>query len=267
MDLLIPLIILAVLVAVFGSNKGKGRRKRTRAPGKSTKNRVPAKRIADREPKPDPYLFLYDRWKKIEAGEIKVPNWYQDPVTEAQLKRLKEDGTKLPGRTIAKGQASDLIELSEPPGPTQIEILKFFKVTGLPLKHQMIALSEIDRLLEDPDNRSLWENRPATPDQKEYYRYFSLPIPKGLSARDANTTISKHELSEQQEEEWHAYSEIFEEFQDKDFRESYDLKKPSSAIIRQAINRHIDKGEKITDLMADDLVETILDIKPDLEKI
>lgn len=265
MDLLTVLIILAVLVAVFGSAKGKGRKK-SRSSTTRSSTRKPAKRIADREPKPDPYSILYDHWKRIERKEVAVPAWYHDPVTEYQLARLKDDGIRLPGRPISKGQASDLISLGETPDPGQFEILKFFKVSGLALKHSSIAAIEIDRLLSDPEKAKKWINRPATPIQKEYYRYFGIPVPKGLTASEAEERIVSDDLTDEQNDEWFAYSELIEELQDKDFREDYDLKKPSLPVIRQAIKQHLDQGTKLDALSADDLVDTILSIKPDLEK-
>lgn len=266
MDLFIALIILAIVAAVFGSSKGKGRRKKVGSSSRSRSKTAPARRVANREPKPDPYTLLYDHWKEVEDGKVSVRGWYHDPVTEAQLNRLKEDGIKLPGRPITKGQASDLIGLGEPPEPKQLEILKFFKVTGLPLKHQSLAQIEIDRIFSDPEKYEQWKNRPATQLQKEYYRYFGLPIPKGLTASEAESTMSSHELTEEQQDEWFSYEDIVDEFQDKDFREVYDLKKPPISVIRQAIAQHTAKGDRLTDLSADDLIDTLLEIKPDLEK-
>jgi len=266
MDFLTALIILAIVVAIFGSKKGKSRKRSKQKSFKNSNKTTPAKRIADREPKPDPYTILYDHWKDVEAGIISVPRWYNDPVTEAQLKRLEDDEIQLPGRVITKGQASDLIGLAEDPGLGELEILKFFKITGLPVKHRSIALIEIERLMADPENASQWNNRPATPIQKEYYRYFGLQARKGLTASEAQDTIAANELTDEQDDEWFSYSDIFEELQDKDFRESYDLKKPSITLIRQAIKQRTDQGEKITELSADDIVDTLLEIKPDLEK-
>lgn len=266
MDLLIALIILAVVAAVFGSSKGKGRKKRTGSSNRGRSKAAPAKRVANREPKPDPYTLLYDHWKEVESGNVSVRGWYHDPVTEAQLNRLKEDGIRLPSRPITKGQASDLIGLGETPGPGQLEILRFFKVTGLPLKHESLAEIEIGRLFSDPEKYDQWKNRPATQIQKEYYRYFRLPVPKGLTAAEAEKTMSSHELTDDQDEEWSSYEYIVEEFQDKEFREDYEIKKPSIAVIRQAIAQHTSQGEKLTDISPDDLVDTILTIKPDLQK-
>ena len=210
--------------------------------------------------------MLYEHWKRVEANEVAVPRWYHDPVTEHQLNRLKEDGIKLPGRPLSKGQASDLIGLGEKVGPGQFEILKFFKVSGLPLKHSSLAAIEIDRLLSDPEKAGKWINRPATSLQKEYYRYFGIPVPKGLTASEAEEKIGADDLTDEQNDEWFAYSELIEELQDKDFRDDYDLKKPSLPVIRQAIQQHLDQGQKLDSLSADDLVDTILSIKPDLEK-
>lgn len=268
MEFLTALFLLFVFGAIFGAKKGKrrSRRKTSNRQSSPTKRSTPAARIAAREPKPDPYVYLYDRWKEVSEGKVKVPAWYHDPVTERQLQRLRDDEIKLPGRPISKGQASDLIGLGEPTEPEQLEILRFFKVTGLPLKHYSIAAIEIDRIMSDPEKARQWNNRPANAIQKEYYRYFGITAPKGLTATEAEATIASHELSDDQWDDWDAYSDLIEELQDKDFREDYELKKPSIPVIRQAIERHTKEGIKITELSADDLVDTLFDIKPDLRK-
>src|SRR5690606_23314591 len=136
--------------AIFGAKKGK-RRPRRKATKTQLKTSKPAARVATREPKPDPYTYLYAYWEEVLAGKVSVPGWYNNPVTEAQVQRLRDDGIKLPGRPITKGQASDLIGLGETIEPSQFELLKFFKVTGLPLKQYSIASIEINRLMSDPE--------------------------------------------------------------------------------------------------------------------
>ncbi len=266
MDLLAALIVLIVVIAVFGSAKGKNRRPRRRATNKPISKPTPAKRMATRDREPDAYSILYQHWKDVEEGKIAVPRWYHDPVTEPQLKRLREDNIALPGRPITKGQASELIRLGEPPHHEQEEILQFFKVKGLPLEHEIIAEIEINQLMADPEKALKWVNRPATPMQKEYYRYFGMKIPKQLTATEAQETIYSHELTDQQDDEWSAYWCLIEDIQDPDIRECYDLKKPSLPIIREAIQKHQDKGEQLIDISPDDVIETILKLWPELQK-
>src|SRR5690554_7442098 len=115
MDFLTALIIIAIVAAIFGSKKGKGRRRRTASAVKGGSKKAPAKKIANREHKPDPYTFLHEHWKEVEAGNYSVPRWYNDTVTEGQLKRLAEDEIEIPRGVITKGQASDLIGLGETP--------------------------------------------------------------------------------------------------------------------------------------------------------
>src|SRR5690554_7519764 len=112
MEFLTALILLLVFGAIFGGKKGK-RRPRKKASSTRAKTRTPATRMAAREPKPDPYTYLYDYWKEVSEGKVSVPGWYNEQVTEAQLQRLRDDGIRLPGRPITKGQASDLIGLGE----------------------------------------------------------------------------------------------------------------------------------------------------------
>jgi len=56
-------------------------------------------------------------------------DWRNDPATEAQKRRLKEEGIKF-HRNITKGEASDLVGSTVDPEDDEIEILKFFKVRG-----------------------------------------------------------------------------------------------------------------------------------------
>lgn len=259
-------LILIFLVAAMA--KPKKSRKYTKGLKRATASvrKTPARTVAVREKKPDEYSFLYDHWEALKEGDQNLPAWYHDPATERQMQRLEEDDIAIPGRPLTKGQASDLIGLGMPPEPEQLEILKFFKVKGLPLRHESIARIEIDRLFKDESRRDEWNNRPATSIQKEFYRWFGFKIPKGLTATQAAEFIDSQDLNEKQIDEWDAYKDILEELSDKEFRDDYDIKKPSMPLIRKAVEQLLEEGSQLENLTADDLIDPLLELNPDLEK-
>lgn len=113
-------------------------------------------------------------------------------------------------------------------------------------------------------------SQPADSLQKEYFKFFGLPIPRGLTTAQADQVISEHTKKSPAEEvsEWEAYKSIVDEFEDKDFRESYELKKVSRAILQDAIKQLKMEGKTYQYLESniDELVEKILLLKPELER-
>lgn len=113
-------------------------------------------------------------------------------------------------------------------------------------------------------------NQPADSSQKDYFKFFALPIPKGLTAGQAEQAISEHRKASKPEEqdEWNGYANILEEFDDKDFRDGYDLKKVSKAVLMEAISQLKQEGKNYKYLSGniDEVAEKIIELKPDLEK-
>jgi hypothetical protein len=117
------------------------------------------------------------------------------------------------------------------------------------------------------------QGKPADATQREFMRFFGLPVPKSLTAGEATTAILEHRKKLQADDparldEWDAFVEIFAEFDDADFRASYDLKKVSRALLREALDE-LQRGGATMRSLADDLdavVEQIVALKPDIEK-
>lgn len=113
-------------------------------------------------------------------------------------------------------------------------------------------------------------NQPADSSQKDYFQFFAMPIPKGLTSGQAEQTISEHRNTSKPEEQdkWEGYVNIFEEFDDKDFRDGYDLKKVSNTVLMEAINQLKAQGKTYKYLSdnIDEVAEKIIELKPDLEK-
>lgn len=215
--------------------------------------------------------WLEKRWdlakKEQHAGEFKiVSHWFFDEVTDRQIQKLKEIGLRITSGTPTKGEASDLIGLFEPVEEENAEILRFFKIplTGM---NQSKARHEVAMILSDPDKLEAWKKRPATTSQKEFYNFFNLKVPKGLSYEAALKFISEHDLTEEEREEWDAYEEIYDTIIDPDFRYDNSIKKISLALYRSAIDQLKMEGKILVELRDDIqvVVDKIIEIKPEIQ--
>ena len=114
------------------------------------------------------------------------------------------------------------------------------------------------------------KSQPADASQKEYFKFFGLPTPKRMTSGQAEQTIFEHTKNCTPDEiaEWAAYSNILDEFDDKDFRETYDLKKVSKAVLLDAIKQLKVEGKTYGYLEEnmDELVDRIIALRPELER-
>nr|WP_249185864.1 HIRAN domain-containing protein [Burkholderia ambifaria] len=115
--------------------------------------------------------------------------------------------------------------------------------------------------------------RPASEYQMEFLKFFNLPISKGLTIGQAGTVISEHRRKLESEnrkllDDWDAYEEIREQFDDPDFRDIYFLKKISSPVLKKALDELRRDGQTMCSLVDDiDLVvDKIIQLKPELER-
>jgi hypothetical protein len=173
---------------------------------------------------------------------------------------------------LTKGKASDLIGLLEPVEEEQEAVLKFFKVSVRSM-NQSRARYEVDKLLADPDNAEAWNRRPAESLQKEFLRFFSKRIPKGLTYVEAERMINEHRArlvddDSARLDEWDSFESIAMDLADKDTREDYGLKKPSLSALRDAIDTLRKEGHSMEELAGDlDLVaQKLIELRPDLER-
>ena len=137
------------------------------------------------------------------------------------------------------------------------------------IQFQIIGLKVLKK-----DFDAFLENHPAEASQKDYYKFFNLPIPKGLTTGVALQQIAEHraklEIEDKtQLQEYDAYNEIIEEFDDSDFRETYDVKKPSRAVLNDALSQLKAEGKTYDYLSSntDEVVDRVIKIKPDLERV
>lgn len=116
-------------------------------------------------------------------------------------------------------------------------------------------------------------NKPADASQKEFLKFFGLTVPKGLTTGQAVQIIAQHRTKLETEdksqlEEWDAYEEICDEFDDANFRASFELKKVSDKVLKEALDVLKREGETMRSLAADidKVVDKVIVLKPDLEK-
>ena len=173
-----------------------------------------------------------------------MSDWRSDPATEAQKKRMREDGIKF-SENITKGEASDLIGSLLEPEDDEKEILKFFKSKGISQMSQTDARKKIEDLFSNPDNKSKWDNRPPSKEQKDIYNFFKITIPTNLSYKEAQKNIdllfedeTKLDAWEKREDEKEELKAWFEDYYEiiNDDRDYYDCKKIGKKFFRQIVN-------------------------------
>lgn len=112
--------------------------------------------------------------------------------------------------------------------------------------------------------------QPANSSQKNYFKFFKLPIPRGLNVGQAEQIIVEHKKTSTSEEQenYEAYFTILEEFDDKGFRSDNYLKKVSKVVLLEAINNLKAEGKTYSYLAEniDEVVDKVIELKPDLEK-
>lgn len=116
-------------------------------------------------------------------------------------------------------------------------------------------------------------NKSAEAWQKECLKFFGLPVSKGLTKGQATQIIVTHrkklEIEDKaQLDEWDAYEEICEQFDEADFREEFELKKVSAKVFKEALEALKQEGCTMRSLAndIDRVVDKIVALKPELEK-
>jgi len=272
MEILIGVIVILVIAVVVLSKKrtphaSSGGSRSSSGASQSKQDRVLAENLG----------WLEERWDLVrdeqDRGELKtVPPWFFDDVTERQLNRIDQIGLEIAKGQPTKGEASDIIGLFEPAEEEDVEVLRFFKVPSRGM-NQSKARHLVTNLFQDPKNVNAWEARPASAMQKEFYKYFDLNIPKGLTHEEASRFISEYgnQLMEEDEkalDDWDAYESIYEEINDPDYREDYGVKKISLSTYRDVMHELRNEGKTPSDLEDDPdvVVDKIILKKPDIQR-
>lgn len=106
----------------------------------------------------------------------------------------------------------------------------------------------------EPDRKSTPRQKRRTPSpiQREFYHYFNLKAPNGLSFEEALSVISdfKDRLSKDDQrklDEWDTYVKLYSEINKPDVRKTYQIKKVSFSAYRAAIKELRKEGQVWTD--------------------
>ena len=205
-----------------------------------------------------------------------MSDWRNDPATEAQKRRMLEDGLKY-SENITKGEASDLIGSLLKPEDEQIVILKFFKIRGISEMSQTDANKKIEELFSNEDNKSKWSNRPASKEQKEIYNYFKIPFSTDLSCKEAEKFIDTLFEDETRQDAWENRQDEIEELENwfEDCFEIingdnyyYDCKKMSKKLFRQTVAELESTGYSKSDIETNSelVFKKAMQIDPSIKK-
>lgn len=208
--------------------------------------------------------WLRAEWKKELATSPPLRHWFSDPVTQPQLRLMKELGIPTRGLRLTKGMASDLIGLYQPIDDGARDILRFFKV---PLKglNQTTGRHQVAQLLSDPALSEQWASRPATPYQREFIRFAGERVPAGLTLKDGNAIISRLEqaLSPRKAAIWSLVEDLWRQVEDEGFREDYGRRRPGIRAVRAAVEALAATGQDLDCLSLDDVLDSIDGAAPD----
>jgi hypothetical protein len=272
MELLILIIVIALVVYFFAKRSPK-----RGAPASIDKpqSKNAARNTTARQP--DNLEWLETRWKLAEAQQQSAstgifPQWYYDEATERQLDKLHELGVTMKRKKLTKGRASDLIGMHEPAGEEQLEILKFFKVPTKGL-NQTKAQHEVALIFHYKHKAEAWKNRPPSEIQREFFTFFTIKPEKRISNVEASKLIAHHEseLAEKEDpqlDEWEAFEKIIDELFDPEFREDYEIKKPSMSLIKKALSEIKQEGKLYRDAAdeIDIVIDKLIQLKPDIRR-
>jgi hypothetical protein len=181
-----------------------------------------------------------------DENAIQVWGWLNEPENKTQIGYLTKDE--------AKSIAKDL----PPETPLSAELTRLFmpesKIPWIGIKILVPKIVKATKF------------NPATPMQKEFYKYFGLKLPKNLSYEDAEKFL--YEQSSEMRDEWKAYEDIFEEINDPETRKDlYGIKKVSFSFYRSIIEELKKDGRALSEL-ADDVdlvIDKAIELNPDIE--
>jgi hypothetical protein len=118
-----------------------------------------------------------------------------------------------------------------------------------------------------------FESHPANADQKIFFKFFDLTMPRGLTREQADQIINEHLKKVEVQDackvkEFNAYISILENFDDLGFREVNEVKKPSMDVLNEALRQLRLEGKTYSDLELDEetLVARVIKLKPELAR-
>jgi hypothetical protein len=138
----------------------------------------------------------------------------------------------------------------------------------LEIRFQVIGLKDNKKIFD-----AYSESHPALADQKIFFKFFDLAIPRGLTREQADQIINEHLKKLEAEDaskikEYYAYKNILENFDDVGFREVNEVKKPSMDVLNAALDQLQLEGKTYSDLELDEesVVARVIKLKPELAR-
>lgn len=193
-------------------------------------------------------------------------------ATAAQMEQLRESGWGDQvgvQQLITKNQAMDLLMLAKAPESEDMELLQFFDVQ-VELPNALVVGHQASMLRLDDQAMAKWNERPASTLQKEALRYFQGKAPRSITAEEAKNSLQAIERGLHQSgrtlewSNWLRFAETWTHLQGKDICQHYDIKKPTPAKIREAIQSLLD--EQVQEWSENDVViQRLVELYPELE--
>ena len=194
-------------------------------------------------------------------------------ATAFQIEQLREAGWgttfEADNNVLTRNQAMDLLMLAKSPEQEDSELVAFFDIKFEEINALVISHKAAELRL-DSQAMKTWNERPATALQKEAVRYFKGNVPRTITAEVAKASLQEIERGLYQGgratewSTWLRFAEAWQHIQAKEVYDSYDMKKPTPARIRNAIQSLLD--ENVEEWNARDVVvQRLIERYPDLD--
>lgn len=200
--------------------------------------------------------------KQAQTGEdLGFPAWFYEEPSEAQLKRLKEDGVpRSMLKKLTKGGASDLIGIMCGPEDENLEALRFFKAWD-PSLSQTAVRERLRVIFLSEENSERWRTRPPTTTMKAFAAAYELKLPTKANIETASKAIDEFIGEDEiKSDALDCIDSIIDELDDADIRrDDLEIRKPTQRSIVQAFKdigrEEIEAGDVTVDVVAEALLE------------
>ena len=150
---------------------------------------------------------------------------------------------------------------------------------------QTDARRAVESILEKSESKEQWENRSASKDQKEVYKFFGLKVPPKLKHKDAENFINNLFEDEEKLDAWNKHEQEVEEreylIEEREYlieenyemfnlnREYYECKKISKKLFMEVIESLDASGITLEQLESneDAFFEKVFEINPGLRRV
>lgn len=209
---------------------------------------------------------------RVGSASEKPELWRNDPATEKQLDYIESLGGRIPSLGLTKVEASSIIDGLQPADENDLKVIRFFKMPTRGLRHKT-AKDLAESLLSNADNRARWGARPPSSEVREFFTFFGEKLPAGINHDDA-LAIKQSKVKELVKSdpdkiaEWNSYSAILDNLSDPDYREGYDIKKPSASLVKRVMAQLLAEGwtyERMLD-EEEEFMKRLIEADPSIER-